>query len=160
MMFFLMRMAYKQPGNRGRDMHTDDTLRHILTTTRRIALVGASDKPDRPSFGVMRFLLAQGFEVTPVNPGLSGQSILGRTVVAALEEAAPLDMVEIFRNSAAAAEPMLEATRLGAKTLWLQLGVINEPAAAVARAAGLQVVMDRCPAIEMPRLGLSPKTRH
>ena len=160
MMFFLMPMAYKQPGNRGRDMHIDDTLRHILTTTRRIALVGASDKPDRPSFGVMHFLLAQGFEVTPVNPTLAGQSILGRIVVATLANAAPLDMVEIFRNSEAAEAPMLEAIRLGAKTLWLQLGVVNEPAAAIARAAGLQVVMNRCPAIEMPRLGLSPKTSH
>lgn len=154
-------MAYKQPSNWERDMHpTDDTLRHILTTTRRIALVGASNKPDRPSYQVMEFLLAQGFEVTPVNPSLAGQSILGRTVVESLAQAAPLDMVEIFRNSAAAEAPMHEAIALGAKTLWLQLGVVHEPAAQAARAAGLQVVMNRCPAIEMPRLGLCAARPH
>jgi predicted CoA-binding protein len=133
---------------------TDDTLRHILTTTKRIAVVGASNKPERASYGVMQFLIGQGFDVTPVNPGLAGQNILGRATVATLADAAPLDMVDIFRNSADAAAAMDEAIKLGAKTIWTQLGVINEPAAARAREAGLQVVMDRCPAIEMPRLGL------
>ena len=133
---------------------TDAEIRDLLMHTRRIALVGASNKPSRPSYGVMNFLLRQGFEVTPVNPGLAGQEILGRLVVASLEEAAPLDMVELFRNPALVEAPVREAIRLGAKTVWMQLDVINETAAALAREAGLTVVMDRCPAIEMPRLGI------
>lgn len=132
----------------------DDAIRRILTQTKRIALVGASANPARPSHEVMRYLLAHGYEVTPVNPGLAGQEILGQRVVATLAEAAPLEMVDLFRNSAAVAEPVREAVRLGAKTIWMQLGVVNEAAADEARAAGLTVVMDRCPAIEIPRLGL------
>jgi predicted CoA-binding protein len=148
-----MAVAYK-PGNfKGREME-DAVLRGILTSTRRIAVVGASNKPDRPSYGVMAFLIRQGFEVTPVNPGLAGQEILGRQVVATLAEAGELDMVDIFRNSADAAAVVADAIRLGAKTVWMQLGVINEDAAEAARAAGLRVVMDRCPAIEIPRLGI------
>jgi len=134
---------------------TDALLRHVLTTTKRIAVVGASNKPERPSYGVMQFLIAQGFEVTPVNPGLAGEKILGRTVVASLEDAGPLDMVDIFRNSADAPAPVEDAIRLGAQTIWMQLGVVNEEAAAKARDAGLNVIMDHCPAIEMPRLGLT-----
>ncbi len=134
---------------------TDELLRRVLTGTKRIAVVGASNKPARASYHVMEFLIAQGFEVTPVNPGLAGQEILGRQVVAELAEAGPLDMVDLFRNSAEVEAPVAEAIRLGAKTIWMQLGVINEAAAAAARAAGLEVVMDRCPAIEMPRLGLA-----
>lgn len=133
----------------------DEEIRRILTQTRRIALVGASAKPQRPSHEVMEYLLGQGYDVTPVNPGLAGQEILGRKVVATLEEAAPLEMVDLFRNSNVVEEPVREAIRLGARTIWMQLGVVNEAAAAVARAAGLAVVMDRCPAIEIPRLGLS-----
>ena len=133
---------------------TDAEIRDLLMHTRRIALVGASNKPSRPSYGVMNFLLRQGFDVTPVNPGLAGQEILGRLVVANLEEAAPFDMVELFRNQAEVEAPVREAIRLGAKTVWMQLGVINETAAELAREAGLTVVMDRCPAIEMPRLGI------
>jgi len=132
----------------------DDLIRDILTTTRRIAVVGASNKKTRPSYGVMRFLLAQGFDVTPVNPVLAGQEIFGRKVVATLAEAAPLDMVDLFRNSDDVADPVGEAIRLGAKTVWMQLGVVNEAAAAAARNAGLTVIMDRCPAIEIPRLGV------
>jgi len=134
---------------------TDALLRHVLTTTKRIAVVGASNKPDRPSYSVMKFLIAQGFDVTPVNPGLAGEKILDRPVVATLDEAGPLDMVDIFRNSADAAAPVDDAIRLGAQTVWLQLGVINHEAAAKAREAGLNVIMDHCPAIEMPRLGLT-----
>jgi hypothetical protein len=100
-------------------------------------------------------LLRQGFEVTPVNPGLAGQEILGQRVVANLAEATPLDMVDLFRNPAEVEAPVREAIRLGAKTVWMQLGVVNETAAQLARDAGLTVVMDRCPAIEMPRLGLA-----
>jgi predicted CoA-binding protein len=133
----------------------DAAISQILTNTKRIALIGASNRPDRPSYGVMRFLIEQGFEVTPVNPGLAGQQILGQTVVAALDEAAPLDMVDLFRNADQVAAPVAEAIRLGAKTVWMQLGVVNEAAAAAARNAGIAVVMDRCPAIEMPRLGLA-----
>jgi predicted CoA-binding protein len=133
---------------------SDDQLRAILTTTRRIALVGASNKPNRPSYEVMAFLLDQGFDVTPVNPGLAGREILGRRVVASLDEAAPLDMVDLFRRASEVAAPVADAIRLGAKTIWMQLGVVNEAAAQAARAAGLNVVMDRCPAIDMPRLGL------
>ena len=115
---------------------SDEELRRILTSTRRIAVVGASNKPARPSYGVMEFLLEQGFDVTPVNPGLAGQEILGRKVVATLAEAAPLEMVDLFRNSAEVAEPVAEAVRLGAKTIWMQLGVVNEEAAATARRGG------------------------
>ena len=133
---------------------SDDTIRDVLANTRRIALVGASNKPARPSHGVMRFLLAQGYEVIPVNPGLAGQEILGQRVVASLDEAGPLDMVDLFRNSAEVEVPVADAIRLGAKTIWMQLGVINEAAAATARGAGLTVIMNRCPAIEGPRLGI------
>ncbi len=134
------------------DYLTDDDIRAILTRTRRIALVGASANPARPSHGVLRFLLAQGYDVTPVNPGLT--TLLGQPVAATLEAAGPLDMVDIFRESAAVGPIVADAIRLHARTIWLQLGVINEEAAALARAAGLTVVIDRCPAIEIPRLGL------
>lgn len=136
----------------------DAEIRDLLLRTRRIAIVGASNKPSRPSYEVMNFLMDQGFDVTPVNPGLAGQDILGRRVVASLDEATPLDMVELFRNPEAVEAPVREAIRLGAKSVWMQLGVINEAAARLAREAGLTVVMDRCPAIEMPRLGMPPKT--
>jgi predicted CoA-binding protein len=134
---------------------TDDEIAEILTQTRRIAVVGASNKPDRPSFGVIRFLLNHGYDVVPVNPGLAGGTILGQHVVATLAEAAPLDMVDLFRNAAEVGAPVAEAVRLKAKTIWMQLGVVNETAAETARDAGLNVVMDRCPAIEIPRLGLT-----
>jgi predicted CoA-binding protein len=133
---------------------SDADIRDVLTSTKRIAVVGASNKPERASYGVMRFLLGQGFDVVPVNPGLAGEAILGRRVVASLQEAGALDMVDLFRNGAEVGPPVAEAIRLGAKTIWMQLGVVNEAAAASARKAGLTVVMDRCPAIEMPRLGM------
>ncbi len=128
-----------------------DDIPALLLRTRRIALVGASAKPDRPSFGVMRFLLDRGYEVTPVNPGLAGQEIHGRRVVATLAEAAPLDLVDVFRRSEEAGAVADEAARLGAKAVWMQLGVRDDAAAARARAAGLAVVMDACPAIEWRR---------
>ena len=132
----------------------DDAAVHaILTQTRRIALVGASAKPWRPSHSVMRFLLDRGFDVTPVNPGLAGQAIHGRTVVARLADAGPLEMVDLFRNSREVGPVVDEAIRLGARVVWMQLGVIDQDAAARARAAGLQVVMDRCPVIEDRRIG-------
>ena len=134
-------------------MKRDETLiRDLLLATRRIAVVGASDRPDRPSHGVFAFLLASGYDATPVNPLLAGQAIMGRTVVATLEDAQPLDLVDIFRRSSEAGAVVDDAIRLGARSVWLQLGVIDEAAAARARAAGLIVVMDRCPAIEWRRL--------
>jgi uncharacterized protein len=134
---------------------TDDMIRAILTGTRRIAVVGASDKPWRPSHGVFGFLLSRDYDVTPVNPLLAGRSIHGRTVVATLDEAVPLEMVDIFRASANAGAAVDEAIRLRARIVWMQLGVIDEAAAERARAAGLAVVMDRCPVIEVRRLGLA-----
>ncbi len=119
-------------------------------------MVGASNKPDRPSHGVMRFLLASGWQVTPVNPGLAGQTVLGQRVVASLADVGELDMVDIFRAADQAGPVVDEAIRLGARSVWLQLGVIDHEAAARARAAGLAVVMDRCPAIEAPRLRARP----
>ena len=133
----------------------DSEIRRILTEIRRIALVGASNKADRPSYGVMDFLLRQGFDVVPVNPSLAGQSIHGREVVATLAEAVPIEMVDVFRASEHVGPVMDEAIRLGADVVWMQLGVIDEAAAAAGRAAGITVVMNRCPAIEWPRLRLA-----
>jgi predicted CoA-binding protein len=135
------------------DGNSDDTIRDILTTTRRIALVGASAKPWRASHEVMRFLLGRGYDVTPVNPALAGQTIHGRTVVASLAEAAPLEMVDVFRASNHVAALVDRAIELDAKTVWMQLGVLDQQAADKARAAGITVVMDRCPVIEDRRIG-------
>ncbi|HEY0424532.1 MAG TPA: CoA-binding protein [Rhodopila sp.] len=135
------------------DGNSDDTIREILTTTRRIALVGASAKSWRPSNGVMRFLLDRSYDVTPVNPGLAGQTIHGRTVVGSLAEAAPLDMVDVFRASVHVGELVERVIALGARTIWMQLGVVDHDAAVKARAAGIMVVMDRCPVIEDRRIG-------
>ena len=132
----------------------NDPILQILNDTRRIALVGASIKPDRASYGVMGFLLARGYDVVPVNPGFAGQSVHGRPIVASLADAGTLDMVDIFRASDQAGAVVDEAIRLGARTVWMQLGVVDEAAAERARAAGLRVVMDRCPKIESARLGL------
>ena len=129
-------------------------IRELLLSTRRIALVGASNKPDRASFRVMRFLLERGYQVTPINPGLAGQDILGQRVVASLAEAGPLDLVDVFRRSEEAGAVMDEAVALGARAVWLQLGVVDEAAAARARAKGVVVVMDRCPVIEWGPAGL------
>jgi len=138
----------------GVDGQTDETIRRLLTTTRRIALVGASMKPWRASNGVMRFLLDHGFDVTPVNPGLAGQALHGRIVVARLEDAAPLEMIDVFRNASHTGPLVDEAIRLGAASIWMQLGVIDHEAASRARDAGITVVMDRCPVIEDRRLRL------
>jgi predicted CoA-binding protein len=132
----------------------DAAIRDLLLSTRRIAVVGASDRPSRPSHGVFGFLLARGYDAVPVNPVVAGREIHGRTVLAGLDQAAPLDMVDVFRRSSEAGAVMDAAVRLGARSVWLQLGVVDEAAAARARAAGVIVVMDRCPAIEWRRLGL------
>ncbi len=131
-----------------------DPIRDILTTTRRIAVVGASNKPDRAGNYVLAFLAARGFDVTGVNPGLAGQTLHGCPVVATLDEAGPLDMVDVFRAPDQVGPVAADAVRLGARTLWLQLGVTNPQAEQVARAAGLRVVADRCPMMEWRRLKL------
>lgn len=133
----------------------DAEIRALLETTHTIALVGASPKPERDSNRVMAFLIAQGFRVIPVNPGLAGQSIHGQPVAATLGDIGErIDLVDIFRNSEAAGETVDEAIAAGAKAVWMQLGVINPAAAKRAETAGLKVVMDRCPKIEIPRLGV------
>ncbi len=135
-------------------MPSDSEIREILSYVKTIAVVGWSPKADRPSHGVAAFLAGRGYRVIPVNPGQAGQEALGETVVATLAEAGPVDMVDIFRRSDEAGAVMDEAVAVGAKVVWTQLGVVDEAAATRARAAGLKVVMNRCPAIEIPRLGL------
>ncbi len=132
----------------------DAAIRALLTATRRVAVVGASPNPARPSHGVTAILLAHGFEVTPINPGQAGQTLLGRPCVATLAAAATLDMVDIFRAPEHVGPVVDEAVALGARSIWMQLGIVDHAAAERARRAGLIVVMDRCPAIEWPRLGL------
>ena len=119
-------------------------------------MIGASDRPDRPSYRVMQTLQAHGYRVIPVNPQITGEHIHGEFVFHDLNQLGdPIDLVDIFRNSAAAGEAVDQAIAAGAKAVWMQLGVINEEAAARAEAAGLKVVMNRCPAIELPRLGVA-----
>ncbi len=136
---------------------SEDDIAHLLSRVRFVALVGASDRPDRPSHRVMRFLQTHGYRVFPVNPQLAGKEIHGEQVYAALADIEePIDMVDIFRRPLAAGEAVDEAIAIGAKSVWLQLGVINQEAAARAEAAGLDVVMDRCPAIDIPRFNVAP----
>ena len=144
-------MPHPEPSADGLD---DEAVVLLLRRTRRIALVGASARPERPSFGVMRFLLSRGYDVVPVNPGLAGQRLHGQLVVATLPEAAPLDMVDIFRSLEEVPAVVDEAIRLGARSVWMQLGLVESASAGRARVAGLVVAMNRCPAIEWPRLGL------
>ena len=134
----------------------DADIAALLRSVRRIVVVGASAKPERASFGVMRALIDHGYDVVPVNPGLAGQTIHGQPVVAALADVVPpADMVDIFRASDAAGAVVDDAIAHGASAVWLQLGVIDDAAAARAEAAGLSVVMDLCPKIELRRLGVS-----
>jgi len=135
----------------------DEDIKALLERTRTIALVGASDRPDRPSNRVMAVLQRHGYRVLPVNPQITGEHLHGEFVWRDLAQIGePIDMVDIFRRPQAAGEAVDEAIAAGAKAVWMQLGVINAEAAARAEAAGLQVVMDRCPAIEIPRLGVAP----
>jgi predicted CoA-binding protein len=139
---------------------SDTDIREILTTSRVIAVVGWSPNPDRPSHRVAAFLARQGYRVIPVNPGQAGKEALGEVVQPSLGAiAGPVDLVDIFRRSEEAGVVVDEAVAIGAGAVWMQLGVRDEAAAARARAAGLRVVMDRCPAIEIPRLGLLPVGR-
>lgn len=136
-------------------MTEDAKIRQILQEVKTIALVGWSPKLDRASNHVASFLKARGYRVIPVNPGQAGQdSGLGEVVRASLSDVGPVDMVDIFRRSEEVGPVVDEAIRVGAKVIWMQLGVANADAAARAEAAGMQVVMNRCPAIEIPRLGL------
>ena len=137
-------------------MSDDTTIRDVLGRVKTIAVVGWSPKPDRPSHGVAAYLNRRGYRVIPVNPGQAGETALGETIRASLSEIdVPVDMVDIFRRSSEVGPVVDEALRLaGLKVIWMQLGVMDEVAATKARAAGLRVVMDRCPAIEIPRLGL------
>ena len=133
----------------------DEDIKALLEQTRTIALVGASDRPDRPSNGVMRMLQRHGYRVIPVNPQITGEHIHGEFVFRDLAQIGePIDMVDIFRRPLAAGEAVDEAIAAGAKSVWLQIGVVNHEAAARAEAAGLKVVMDRCPKIDIPRLGV------
>ena len=134
---------------------TDADIRDLLTRVKTIALVGASNKPHRDSYRVMQFLQGKGYRVIPVNPSLVGETLLGETVFAQLADVPDdIDMVDIFRNSEAAAQITEEAINVGASAVWMQLGVVNEAAAQRAADAGLQVIMDHCPKIEIGRLGL------
>ena len=135
----------------------DEDIKALLEGERTIAMIGASDRPDRPSNRVMAMLQRHGYRVIPVNPQITGEHIHGEFVWRDLAQIGePIDLVDIFRRPQAAGEAVDEAIAAGAKAVWLQLGVINEAAAAHAEAAGLTVVMDRCPAIEIPRLGIAP----
>ncbi|MDH3195882.1 MAG: CoA-binding protein [Hyphomicrobiales bacterium] len=137
------------------DSYSDDEIRAVLDGVRTIAMVGASAKDVRPSYFVLKYLLAKGYRVIPVNPGQAGKDILGQKVYGALADIAePVDMVDIFRSSEAAAEIVDEALALEPKpkVIWMQLGVRNDEAAARAEAAGLRVIMNRCPKIEYGRL--------
>ena len=139
------------------DRYDDDAIAKILSGVRTIAMVGASANTSRPSFFVLKYLVAKGYRVIPINPGLAGQEIGGQKVVASLADlTGPIDMIDIFRNADAALDVVREAIPLknkrGLKVIWMQLGVRNDTAAAEAEAAGLTVIMNRCPKIEYGRL--------
>jgi predicted CoA-binding protein len=133
----------------------DEDIARLLSNARTIAVVGASDRPDRPSYGVMKFLQDHGYRVLPVNPQITGEHVHGEFVWRELAQIGiPIDIVDIFRRPQMAFEAVEQAIFVGAKAVWMQIGVINEAAAAKAEAAGLKVVMDRCPKIEIARLRL------
>ncbi len=133
----------------------DEDIAELLMNARTVAVIGASDRPDRPSYGVMQFLQSRGYRVIPINPQITGEHVLGEYVWRELAQIGePIDIVDIFRRSEAAGEAVDQAILAGAKAVWMQLGVIDRHAAKRAEAAGLRVVMDRCPAIEARRLGL------
>ena len=141
-------------------LESDQAIAELLTQVKRIALVGASAKPERPSHRVMQFLLDEGYEVLPINPVLAGQRLLGQTVYTSLADLpTSVDMADIFRGAASLSEVTPEVADAGIPAIWTQLGVVNVDAERTALDAGLQLVVDRCPAIEIPRLrdaGLLP----
>lgn len=135
------------------DAYSNQYIRDILDSVKTVALVGASANWNRPSYFVMKYLQAKGYKVTPINPGLAGQEILGETVYASLKDLPePPDMVDVFRNSEAAGPIADEAAEIGAKVVWMQLTVRNDAAAERVEAKGVKVVMNRCPKIEFARL--------
>ena len=135
------------------DRYDDAYLRDILRSVKIIAMVGASTNWNRPSYFVFKYLQGKGYRMIPVNPGSAGETLLGEVVQAALEDISdPVDMVDIFRKSEAAGAITDQAIAIGAKVAWMQLGVRDDAAAARAEAAGLKVVMNRCPKIEWGRL--------
>jgi len=134
---------------------SDEDIAALLRETRTIAMIGASDRPDRPSYGVGAFLTQHGYRVIPVNPQITGEHVHGEYVWRELSQIGePIDMVDIFRRSSDAGEAIDQAIAAGAKSVWLQLGIHDDAAVARAEAAGLKVVQDRCPKIEIPRLGI------
>ena len=136
-------------------LREDEEIAELLMSARTIAMVGASDRPDRPSYGVMKFLQDRGYRVIPVNPTITGEHVHGEYVWRDLSQVGvPIDIVDIFRRSEAAGEAVDQAIAAGAKAVWMQLGVVNREAGERAEAAGLRVVMNRCPKIEIMRLGL------
>ena len=141
-------------------LESDEAIAHLLAQVKRIALIGASAKPERPSHRVMQFLLDEGYEVLPINPGLAGQKLLGQTVYASLADLpTSVDMADIFRDAASLPEATQDVVNAGIPAIWTQLGVVHTEAERTGLDAGLQMVIDRCPAIEIPRLrdaGLLP----
>lgn len=139
------------------DTYDDRYITDILSKSRTFAIVGASANTNRPSYFAMKYLLGKGFKVHPINPGIAGQKLLGQEVYASLADLpGPVDIVDIFRNAEAAGQIVKDVIALNAelqaKVIWMQLGVRNEAAAVEAEAAGMKVVMDRCPKIEYGRL--------
>jgi len=134
--------------------YSDAQLRTILQRVKTIAMVGASSNWNRPSYFVMKYLQGKGYRVIPVNPGIAGQSLLGERVYASLRDIPePVDMVDIFRAAREAPSIVEDAIAIGAKVVWMQLGIRNDKAAAIAEEAGVEVIMNRCPKIEFGRLG-------
>ena len=134
-------------------LESDEAIAQLLLQVKRIALVGASAKPERPSHRVMQFLLDEGYKVLPINPGLAGRTLLGQTVYASLTDLpTSVDMADIFRDASSLPEVTQDVVDARIPAMWTQLGVVNAEAERTAVEAGLQLVVDRCPAIEMPRL--------
>ena len=144
-------------------LESDEAIAQLFLQVKRIALVGASAKPERPSHRVMQFLLGEGYEILPINPGLAGQKLLGQQVYASLTDLPTrVDMADIFRDAASLPEVTQDVVAAGVPVMWTQLGVVHSEAEQTAVGAGLQLVVDRCPAIEIPRLrdaGLLPARR-